>query len=158
MPALRRREIDFRSSEEVRRDIDRLCQGGYERAGQWDLGQVCGHLAITLEESITGYPDRWPWLMRRLVRWFALKSLFRTRKIRTGLKIPSRYVPPAAVDETAAKDQLRVAIAKVEQHAGEFAPHPFLDRLTPEQWRQLHLIHCAHHLSFLIPKEQPLTG
>ena len=27
-----------------------------------------------------------------------------------------------------------------------------LAAMTPEQWRDLHLIHCAHHLSFLIPK------
>src|SRR4051794_4089516 len=99
MAKLQRREIDFRSFEEVRRDIDRLCASGYERAGNWDLGQVCGHLAIALEESITGYPNRWPWVMRKLVRWFALKNLFVTRRIRTGLKIPVRYVPTAGVDQ-----------------------------------------------------------
>ena len=37
--------------------------------------------------------------------------------------------------------------------------HDFVDHgpvVTPEQWRELHLIHCAHHLGFLVPRSKTL--
>jgi hypothetical protein len=41
---------------------------------------------------------------------------------------------------------------RLRTHQGEMHASPFFGYLTPQQWRDLHLIHCAHHLGYLIPK------
>ena len=40
-----RRELRFDSLDEVVRDAEHLLAVGYDRAGNWDLAQCCGHLA-----------------------------------------------------------------------------------------------------------------
>ena len=37
--------------------------------------------------------------------------------------------------------------------AGPVAVHPFFGPLTHAEWCRLHTIHCAHHLSFVLPSE-----
>jgi hypothetical protein len=36
--------------------------------------------------------------------------------------------------------------------SGRFDEHPLLGRLSPSQWERFHCLHCAHHLSFAVPK------
>jgi hypothetical protein len=58
-------------------------------------------------------------------------------------------------DEAAAVERFKQAIERLRAHPGELHPSPFFGYLTPQQWRDLHLIHCAHHLGFLLPKAAP---
>jgi hypothetical protein len=39
------RTLSFPDLDAVVREADALRVGGYERAGQWDLAQICGHVA-----------------------------------------------------------------------------------------------------------------
>jgi hypothetical protein len=48
--------------------------------------------------------------------------------------------------------RLKETIERLRTHQGELHASPFFGYLTPDQWRRLHLIHCAHHLGFLVPK------
>jgi hypothetical protein len=50
-------------------------------------------------------------------------------------------------------DKFKNTIARFESHKGEFIDSPFFGHLTPEEWRNLHLIHGAHHLGYLVPKK-----
>ena len=101
---MERRRISFDSVEGAAADIEQLRCDGYEKLGEWDLGQICEHLAILLKGSLEGFGSLMPWIVRATVG-----------------------------------------------RATEVHPSPFFGRLTPDQWRQLHLIHTAHHLSFLVP-------
>ena len=61
-----------------------------------------------------------------------------------------RFTRQSKIDASLAK--LRQGIARFEAHQGDMADHPFFEKLSKEQWRELHLIHCAHHLSFQVPE------
>ena len=87
-----RRQLRFERLDEAVSDARMLQATGYDRAGTWDLSQVCGHLA-------------------------------------TGMEFP--------ID-----------------HTGPLHPSPMFGSLDREQLYRLQLIHCAHHLGFLLPRAE----
>jgi len=151
---MQRREVDSRSFDEVMADIESLARSRKcARVGNWDLGQTVGHLARSVSSSIDGFPSKAPWLMRKLFKRMALKQVMGTRKIPQGFKVKGQIVPEPGIDVGRMAGELKGAFERFEKHAGEFAPHPFFEKLDKDRWRQLHLIHCAHHLSFQLPGE-----
>ena len=72
-----RRELDLCDLDAAVRDTQSLHAVGYLYAGQWDLGQVCGHLADWMRFPLDGFPMPPPpiglmlWTMRHTVgrRW-----------------------------------------------------------------------------------------
>jgi hypothetical protein len=67
-----------------------------------------------------------------------------------GVKAPNRVVPQADTPDSAIDDFLQL-LQKLKEFKGEFAPHPRLGHVGHDDFIRLHLIHCAHHLSFLWP-------
>ena len=63
-------------------------------------------------------------------------------------------IPAPGGDEAAAVERLRQALARLQAHEGMFKPSPLCGPLDRETWLRLHLLHCSHHLSFLIPRTQ----
>ena len=61
-----RRPLKFDSLDAVVRDAENLLASGYDRAGNWDLAQVCGHLAEWLRFPMDGFP-KVPLLIRQAV-------------------------------------------------------------------------------------------
>src|SRR3954452_16979301 len=51
-----RRELRFASFDEVVADAENLLAKGYERSGNWDLAQVCHHLAEWMRFPVEGFP------------------------------------------------------------------------------------------------------
>ena len=51
-----RRQLDFRDLNEVVQYVEKLHVGGYEKVGNWDLAQVCGHLSDWMRFPLDGYP------------------------------------------------------------------------------------------------------
>jgi hypothetical protein len=146
-----RRTPRFYSFDEVLVDADSLLANGYGRAGNWSLGQVCDHLANTMERSLDGFPSKSPLPFRVLARWVALPSILKHRQFKRRFPAPPYLEPPAAQDDRGALERLRAAISRLKGHAGELQTHPVFGRLTRSQWQELHLWHCEHHLSFLTP-------
>src|SRR5947209_6592678 len=58
---MERRDLRFRSYDDVLADAGAVLLSGYGRAGNWSLGQVCHHLAAVMEMSLDGFPSRFPW-------------------------------------------------------------------------------------------------
>ncbi len=54
-PALKRHELDFRTLDDVRREVDALHAAGYQRLGNWTLGQTCAHLGIFVHGCLDGF-------------------------------------------------------------------------------------------------------
>jgi hypothetical protein len=129
--------------------LDRLHQGGWEKRGQWDLAQACNHLAYFIEGSLDGHPYKVPWLLKVLLGRFVLRRILTQRKMKPGVPTPHKPLPPPGEDQAAAVARLKQALARLQAHQGELHASPFFGHLTPEQWRELHLIHCNHHLGFL---------
>jgi hypothetical protein len=146
-----RRQLAFTRLDQVMPDVDRLL-AGHQTTGNWSLGQICNHLSGALRGSIEGIDARAPWLLRTFVGPIAKRQLLRTGKMLEGVKLPENALPKPNLDERAEAEALRAAIGYYLAHTGPMAAHPFFGPLTRAEWDRLHEIHCAHHLSFVLPQ------
>jgi hypothetical protein len=159
-----RRSLDFRNFDAVIHDVESLSAGGYEKAGNWDLAQVCGHLAEWMRFPLDGFP-RAPavarlmlWLMRNTMgRQLLQRTLAQLSMSSGGPTIPDT-IPPSGGNSKEAVERLRQSASRFQAHAGPIHPSPLFGEMSREELTQLQLIHCAHHLSFLVPKTPPATG
>jgi hypothetical protein len=149
---MERRTVRFPGYDDVVAEAESLLASGYDRAGNWGLAQVCHHLAAVMEMSLDGFPSRFPWFVRLGARWFVLGSILKHRVFRRRVAAPQFLLPPDPADEATALARLQAAVERLKGHAGEMQPSPVFGRLSPEQWREVHLWHCEHHFSFLRPR------
>lgn len=145
-----RRALTFATLDQVMPDVDRLLPG-HSTVGNWSLGQICNHLSSAVTASVEGIAFKAPWLLRKTVAPIVLKRMLRTGRMPEGVKLPEHFWPKPGVDARAEAEALRAAIRLFAAHAGPVADHPFFGRMDRDRWDQLHRIHCAHHLSFVLP-------
>ena len=148
---MKRRRLQFEDFDAVLDEVDRLRATGCAGVGNWDLAQVCDHLGFAIEGSVDGFPAKGPWWVRTFVGPRARRRLFAAGRMSSGVKIPERFTPKPGLDLNQSVDRLRRAVVLFASHRGKFDSHPFLGRLTADEWRRFHLIHSAHHLGFLVP-------
>lgn len=149
---VRRRSLDLADLDAVMNEVRRLHHGGYDRAGGWDLAQVCEHLAIGIKGCMDGIPFKAPLFFRLIGPILFKPRIFRTRQLRAGYPAPPALVPADGLDASAAIHRLQDTIDRLKRHAGPLHPSPYLGALTKDEWMQFHSIHASLHLSFLIPK------
>ncbi len=149
---MERRDLSFSSYDDLLAEIARLRERGYEQRGQWSLGQICGHLSYYLRGSLEGFGFKLPWLLRKLVGRPLLRRRLRTGRIADGGRTIPASVPPTGVDEEAAAAEACHLLERLRDNREPLHPSPLFDRLTPDEWRIMHLMHAAHHLSFLVPR------
>jgi hypothetical protein len=157
-PGRQRRHLHFETFDDVVADVRQL-ELGYERLGNWSLGQTCDHLANFMRLSLEGFPSRLvPWPLSTLMRRVLLSPRRIVRPMPPGLRTPKYLVPaplPPGADaraaDHAAAARLVTMCRRVKHHGGDFYPSPIFGRLTPALWRLVHLRHCELHLSFLAP-------
>ena len=154
---IQRRSLKFNNLAEAAADAESLHRRGYEKAGQWDLSQVCGHLSEWMRYPIEGFPPApFPvrvimWGMRKTVGRKMLRQIFENGFKPGGPTAPQSVQPPGG-DEGEAVKRLRQAVDRFENHQGPFLPSPLFGALDRDQAKRLQLLHCEHHLSFLVPK------
>jgi Protein of unknown function (DUF1569) len=148
-----RRQLDFRTWPDVLGDIDHLHRAHYDRLGNWDLSQTLEHVGEGLRTALRGTNHRAAWIIRRVFGPLVLKRILSQRRMKAGIKVPQWWLPGPSHDESAAVDQFRSEATAFQQMSTRPFPHPFFGSLTKEQWNDLVLIHAAHHLSFLIPRD-----
>lgn len=150
--------MEFRDPDAVVRNAEALAAGSYDRARRWDLAQVCGHLAEWMRFPLDGFPR--PPLpirlmlgaMRKTIGRRELKKLLESWAMPGGEPTLRESVPAPNGDDAAAVERLRQVVARFRTHPSPFHPSPLFGTLDRESWTQLQWIHCAHHLSFLIPR------
>jgi len=152
-----RRKLTFASLDEVVADAENLLAKGYDKAGNWDLAQVCNHLAEWLRFPVEGFP-RMPlpvraafWLLRKTLG----KAMFRqytTKGMPTGKPTLTQTVTQPGGDEAAAVAKLKESAERFKAYTGEIHPSPVFGAMTKDEATKLQLVHCAHHLSFLVPR------
>jgi hypothetical protein len=150
-----RRALDFRSFDDVRADTARLAAAPHDRCGRWDLATTCDHLVKAIEVGLENRPvalPRFAQLLAPLVGPLVFKRMLKTRRMPTGVRAPAPFVPVenCACDDAVAR--LDAMTRRAEAFPGPMPRHVFFGPITAEQWKQLMLIHCAHHLSFLVPR------
>lgn len=154
-----RRELAFKDLDEVIADIENLRAKGYDKAGKWNLAQICGHVSEWMRFAIDGYPPNGCvigsilWMMKVTLGKKVLRNTIRTNKMPAGGPTNPSTVAPADSDETAAIEKLKGVIARFRAHTGEYHPSPLYGSWTRDECLKLNLVHAAHHLSFLVPKQ-----
>jgi len=146
-----RRRLRFSCCAEILAEVERLACG-HRTLGNWSLAQICHHLADTQEFCVQ---DREPEikttaLYRATIGRFALAVLLWFRFIPEQ---QGNLSPPGPADLEAAIERLRGATGQIATQPMS-AQHPIFGPLTQDQWRRFHLIHAAHHLSFVLPESE----
>jgi hypothetical protein len=150
------RDLEYKDYVEVLAEVDRLHTTGYDKLGQWDLAQICDHLTYFMLATLDGATFRVPWLIKVLLGRLILRRILKTRRMKEGAGTPQKPLPSPGGDEAAAVAQFKATVERLLAHQGEMHASPFFGYLTPAEWRELHLIHCAHHLGFLQPRSAGL--
>ena len=86
-----RRKLTFAALDDAVRDAENLLAKGYDKVGNWDLAQVCFHLAEWMRYPVEGFPK--PPLLMRPVFWTARNTIAR-RMLRKVLE--KGEMPPGA--------------------------------------------------------------
>ncbi len=153
-----RRTLVFDNLDAAVADARHLMVAGYTRAGNWSLGQACGHLAAWVRYLIDGFPPiPLPvrvglWALRNTIGK-AKKAEYLAGKMPAGKPTLSVTVPPADADDVAGVTEYEAAIERLKKFGGTPHPSPLLGLVTRDELERLTCVHAAHHLSFLIPPD-----
>jgi hypothetical protein len=147
-----REPLTFNNFEEVARHVQLLHQHGYDRTGNWDLAQILNHLGYFMKGGLEGYTFKVPWIIKALFGKMVKNRMLREQKMKAGGFTPQKPLPPPNADEAQAVAEFLALLDRFDKHQGEFCESPFFGKLTRDESRQMNLIHCGHHLSFLLPK------
>ncbi len=142
---MNRRTVRFATLDEALKDARSLLRSGYDRAGNWSLGQVGNHLTGGIEITLNGYGSWIPVFLQRafIATYFRLFFLGRIGNT-LGMRMPTGEPQKIPIDDEVGLERLTAAIGAVKEAD---APH----------WTRMHLWHCEHHLSFLIPRNDGAT-
>ena len=145
---VQRRPLVFSNLFDVMADVNHL-RRGCTPGGNWTLAQTCWHLETVMNRQMRPgpYPPNSPIQNQNRP---ALEDILATGVIPSGIPAPPEAVPPANVPNSAI-DQFLVALRAFESRTEPYAPHRLFGNLKREEMQKLALIHCAHHLSHLLP-------
>lgn len=147
-----RRQLTFADLGDVMPDVERLL-AGHVTVGRWSLGQICNHLSRVFDVLVDGVADYRPPRLFRPLNWCLRKWFFARTGYPTWVITPSRiFLPEPGLDDPGECERLRVALDRFVAAPGPFPAHPYLGPLTKSEWEEFHRRHCAHHLSFAVPK------
>ena len=144
-----RRPLSFSGPRDVADEVTRLRAGPYERCGQWSLNQVCRHLdgSLTFAMRPGPHPANTP---QQDANRPMFDRVLASGRLPSGIGSPPAFVPPEDADESAV-DALLDTLRRFDEFPGPFGPHRLFGNLTRDEMRRLAMIHCAHHLSHLVP-------
>ena len=147
-PATRRPNLSFATDEDVIADVTRL-RRGYAKSGGWTLPQACWHLAKTTEMRMKRgpFPDDTP---EQVARRPVLEKALASGQLPDGIVAPPDFTPPADCGEEAI-DLFVDTLRRLSAWREPIAPHRLFGRIADDDARRLNRIHCARHLSFLVP-------
>jgi len=150
----RRRELRLDNFEVVLAEVDHLRDVGYHQVGRWSLGQMCEHLAEFMRQSREGFVDPAPAYMPvvgPMMRLMFLGKILKGEPIKMRTPTSKSLLPSEWIDDEKTIDKFHTEVDRINLPEATFVPSPVFGKLTPDQWRQVHLWHCQHHLSFLVP-------
>src|SRR5437763_1705222 len=118
-----RRKLSFATLDDVVHDAENLLAKGYDKAGNWDLAQVCGHLAEWMRFPLDGFP-KLPLFLRPLF-WLFRNTVGRAKRLKyvaegmpTGKPTMPQTVAHPGGDATAAVAKLKETAERFKAHAG----------------------------------------
>ena len=146
-----RRTLRYASFDEVMPDVERLL-GGHETVGRWTLAQICRHLADVLRRHVD-LPATTRFDPSDRVSEGQKRRMLEDGILPEGIPGPPGVVPGETRGEREEAEGLRAAIAHYRASPGPAIAHRIFGPLTREEWDRFELVHLAHHLSFVRPRE-----
>jgi len=147
-----RRELRFRSFDDIRSELNRLGRGPVETTNHWSYFQIMTHLTKAVEGSVKGVKREMPFWKKHIVgpllyRLFALRGY-----IPKGIKGP----PSDRIEgnEAEAVAQFLKALETFEKSGGPYSDHPILGPLNKKQWAVFHVMHFANHVGYTKTKDK----
>jgi len=156
---MNRRELDWTDFADVMTDVSRLQREGYTAVGKWDLPQICEHLSDWMTYPLDGFPTQAglvAWILP-VVRFGLGKRMLRgiltsgTMSAGSPTLPESIHVRPSISQPSV--ERLGRSVDRLIRSNGPYHPSPLFGDMTRDELLRLHMIHCRHHLSFLVPKE-----
>ena len=148
-----RRDVHYRTMQDVLDDVERIAAGPYRTVGNWSLAQICAHLSKGLNLALDGNSIPTPWPIRIVARLFFKRRLIEG-PMSAGFKLKGTavriLVPRDDTELAPAIQALRESIARWQKGAPKH-PHFILGPMTPAQWDSLQLRHAELHMSFVQP-------
>jgi hypothetical protein len=145
-----RRTLRIESFDDVMPDVERLLEG-HTTVGTWSLAQVCRHLATAMRR-VVDLPASTPHDPSLRVPEEQKRQVFESGVLPEGVPGPPEVIPAETLGAREEAEGLRAAIAYYKASPGPVIPHRLFGPLTRAEWDRLQLIHCAHHLSFVVPR------
>lgn len=145
-----RRTLRFDDYAAARAEIERLRGSAYAMLGQWNLGQICAHLNYYYRGSLDGFGFNMPWILRVTLGNWLWASWMKTGQMKAGMNTVAASRPGPDTDDAQEIETALTLLTRLETQR-DLHPSPLFGNLNVDQWRQLHLLHTAHHLSFLQP-------
>ncbi|WZO98633.1 DUF1569 domain-containing protein [Isosphaeraceae bacterium EP7] len=146
-----RRSLQFQTLDDVMADAERLL-AGHETVGQWSLAQIFLHLS-TVMRKVVDLPASTPVDPAALLDAETKRRVLEDGILPEGLPKPPAFEPTDAGNPRDEAEGLRAAIAHYKSKGGPVAPHRLFGPLSKAEWERLQCVHCAHHMSFAVPKE-----
>ena len=148
-----RRKLRFSSIDEVFADVEKLLAaeraGNLARIGNWSFGQTLGHLAAWAGFCFDGYPINPPKVIGWILR--LRRNSFIRGAMPAGVHIPRVKGGTVAIEQLATEEGYSRFHRAFERLKSNCPPdrHPFLGKMTHDDWIALNLRHCELHLSFM---------
>jgi len=157
-PEPQKRQLSFKSMDEMLAEVRSLLEKGYTSNGNWTLAQVCGHLSDWMRFPLDGFPK--PPLPLRMIFWVMKKTIApgMKRKIlaegfKSGMPTAPETVPkPDAMTDQQAVELLQQTVDRTQAYQGELIPSPLFGPMDRETLQKVGLLHAEHHLGYLEPK------
>jgi hypothetical protein len=157
MSKSKRRPLRFESIDQAIAEAEQLVaaerEGRLTSVGNWNLGQILGHLATWANFAFDGYPREVhaPFFVRCIVRMFRGQIL--RKGMMAGVRIGKVPGGTLGIEEFEAQEGLERFVAAMNRlkASSPTAKNPVFGKMTHEQWIALNLRHAELHMSFLVP-------
>jgi hypothetical protein len=145
-----RRSLRFSSYQQILDEVRKLSGAPTRQLGNWSLGQICEHLAKSMDMAIDGATFKPALYIRLIAPW--LKKRMISRPMSPGFSLPkdAAGLLPEEISTAAGLAMLEKAIAR-QQQTRERQASPVFGPMTVEEWDQLNFRHAEMHLSFIVP-------
>ena len=131
--------------QEIISRIHKLTPDAQRQWGKMTVGQMLAHLQMPLGVSIGVHKISWSlkgYLFGRLAR----KALYDDKPFKHGLSTDPSFVMTGKKDFTSEKVKLLEMINRFKEENIIATAHPFLGKLSKEQWSKGMWKHLDHHL------------
>lgn len=149
------RKLQFDDLQAAVNDARALLEHGYNRRGNWTLGQICRHLCLVQDPSLDGYPAWMSWFafLRPAMRRFLLPRLMSGEPPK-GIRTAATFVPADGLDDATEVSNFAESVARFREHHGAYVAHPAFGKMDRSALERLHANHASHHLRFLLPAKR----